>query len=471
MSALNMEGRTLRLLSAAAAALVLAACAVGPDYETPDTPAAEYLNAVGEDFVAAPVEADWWRQFGDPVLDDLIARAAAGSHDLRIAAARVEAARALFREQRLDFAPAVTAHGGFTRQDGPLLQAGSQAPVRFDAYDLGFDAAWEIDVFGRVRRSVEAARANAGAAEAERRAAEVRLAAEVAREYFALRGAQRRLVVAADNLENQREVLRLTRVRLELGVGQEIDVASARARLAETEALIPPLAIAEQLAAHRLAVLLGLRPGELGEKLAPVPGIARIEEVHIGDAAELLRRRPDVQAAERELAAQTAQVGVATADLFPRLSVTGFLGFVSGSTATLVDSDAEAWNVAPRLDWAAFDLGSTRARLNAQEANADAALARYEQTVLLALEETENAFVSYAEDQKRLLALVERATASRRAAELARIQYEEGAVDFLRLLDAESTVLDAEDSVTAAETALNTDVVAIYKALGGGWTL
>ncbi len=471
MNAPATNRRSLRPVIAAAATLSLAACAVGPDYETPETPAAAYRNAVGEDFVAAPVEADWWRQFGDPVLDDLMARAIAGSHDLRIAAARVDQSRALFREQKLDYAPAVTAHAGFTRQDAPVPQSGGPAPLRYDAYELGFDAAWEIDVFGRVRRSVEAAQADAGAAEAERRAAEVRLSAEVAREYFALRGAQRRLVVAADNLENQREVLRLTRVRLELGVGQELDVASAGARLAETEALIPPLVVAEQRAAHRLAVLIGVRPGELADALAPVPGIARIEEVRVGDAALLLRRRPDVQAAERALAAQTARVGVATADLFPRLSVTGFVGFVSGSTATLGDGNTDAWNVAPRLDWAAFDLGSARARLNAAEANAEAALARYEQTVLLALEETENAFVSFAQDQKRLLALVERATASRRAAGLARIQYEEGAVDFLRLLDAESTVLDAEDSVTAAETALNTDVVAIYKALGGGWTL
>lgn len=460
-----------KLSLAATASLALVGCAVGPDYETPATAPAEYLNASRTEFVAAPVEAEWWQQFGDPVLEALVTRALAGSPDLRIAEARVAQARAVFAEQKLDYVPEVTAHAGFTRQDSPVPQSGSITPVNYDVYDAGFDAAWELDVFGRVRRSVEAARADAEAAEADYRSAQVRLAAEVAREYFSLRGAQQRLDVARDNLENQREVLRLTRVRLELGVGQELDVASARARLAETEALLPPLVVTEKRAAYRLAVLLGLRPGDLDPELVPVSAAARIEEVRIGDAADLLRRRPDVQAAERQLAAQTARIGVATADLFPRLSVTGFVGFVSGSASNLGDSDSEAWFVSPRLDWAAFDLGSARARLRATEAGADEALARYEQTVLFALEETENAFVAYAEDQKRLASLVERAAASRRAAELARIQYEEGAVDFLRLLDAESTVLDAEDAVTAAETSLNTNVVAIYKALGGGWNL
>ncbi|HEX5787114.1 MAG TPA: efflux transporter outer membrane subunit [Woeseiaceae bacterium] len=455
----------------AAALLAAGGCAVGPDYATPDTAPAEFRNAAEAEFTAAPVEAEWWRRFGDPVLDDLVARALAGSPDLRIAEARVAQARAVFTEQKLDYAPAVTAHAGLTRQDSPVPQSGSFAPVNYDVYDAGFDAAWELDVFGRVRRGVEAARADAEAAEADYRAAAVRLSAEVAREYFALRGAQQRLDVARDNLENQAESLRLTRVRLELGVGQELDVASATARLKETEALVPPLVLAEKRSAHRLAVLLGQRPGELDPVLIPAEARQHIEAIPIGDPADLLRRRPDVLAAERRLAAQTARIGVATADLFPRLSVTGFVGFVSGSASSLGDSDSEAWLVAPRLDWAAFDLGSARARLRAAEAGADAELAGYEQVVLLALEETENAFVAYAEDQRRLAALVERAGASRRAAELARIQYEEGATDFLRLLDAESTVLDAEDAVTAAQTALNTDVVAIYKALGGGWNL
>lgn len=467
----SMIHGSTKVALAAAMSLLLVACAVGPDYETPETAPAEFLNSAHEDLVAAPVEAEWWRQFGDPVLEDLVARALAGSPDLRIAEARVAEARALFGEQRLDYFPTVTTHAGFSRQDSPVPQAGSVLPVNYDVYDIGFDAAWEIDVFGRVRRSVEAARADAEAAEADYRAAQVRLAAEVAREYFELRGAQRRLDVARSNLENQREVLRLTRVRLELGAGQELDVASATARLAETEALVPPLAVAEKRAAYRLAVLLGERPGQLDTALVPAEAEARVEEIEIGDAAELLRRRPDVQAAERQLAAQTARVGVATADLFPTLSVTGFVGFVSGTSSNLFDGESEAWFVTPRLDWAAFDIGSARARVRAAEAGADAALARYEQAVLLALEETENAFVAYAEEQKRLASLVDSAAASRRAADLARIQYQEGAVDFLRLLDAESTVLEAEDAVTAAETALNTNAVAIYKALGGGWNL
>ena len=453
------------------APLLLAACAVGPDYETPDTAAAEFLNTTSAGLITAPVEAEWWRQFGDPVLEDLVTRSLAGSPDLRIAEARVAEARALFSEQRLDYAPTVTTHAGFSRQDSPVPQTGSLVPVTYDVYDLGFDAAWEVDVFGRVRRGVEAAQANAEAAEADYRAAQVRLAAEVAREYFELRGAQQRLDVALANLENQRESLRLTRVRLELGAGQELDVASATARLAQTEALVPPLAAAGKRAAYRLAVLLGERPGELDAALVPTEADARVAAIHIGDAADLLRRRPDVQSAERQLAAQTARIGVATADLFPTLSVTGFVGFVSGTSSSLFDEGSDAWFVTPRLDWAAFDIGSARARVRAAEAGADAALARYEQTVLLALEETENAFVAYAEEQKRLASLVESAAASRRAAELARIQYREGAVDFLRLLDAESTVLEAEDAVTAAETSLNTNAVAIYKALGGGWNL
>lgn len=455
-------------LTTALAAIALSACAAGPDYSAPETAPFGFQNAVEDEFVQKPFEAAWWEQFDDRALDSLVTRALAGDLDLRIAAARVREARALFRDARLDHAPAVTARGTYNRQDMPLPQFGV-SQIDTETFELGFDAAWEIDVFGHVRRTVQAARADAETAEALFRDAQVRVAAEVAREYFELRGAQWRLDVARRNLANQREVLRLTQIRLDLGVGYELDVASARARLAQTEATVPPLVAAERRAAHRLAVLLGLPPGALDAELAPVPATPRVDALAIGAPDELLRRRPDVRAAERALAAETARVGIAAADLFPRMSLTGFFGFVSGSASSLGDSGTRGWNVVPRLDWAAFDLGSVRARLRAAEARADAQLAAYERTVLRALEETENAFVAYAQDQKRLDALVEQTAASRRAAELARIQYQEGALDFLRLLDAERTVLEAEDTVTQAETALNTDVVAIYKALGGGW--
>jgi outer membrane protein, multidrug efflux system len=452
-------------------ALGLGACAVGPEYGAPDTAAPQFHNAGEARFTQTAIEKAWWQEFGDPVLDDLVGRALANDLDLRIAAARLREARAIFRDESLDRLPTVTAAGAYNRRKAQ--QPGfSEQPIRIETYDLGFDAFWEIDLFGRLQSAAEAARADAEAARANVHAAQVSVAAEVARNYLELRGAERRYAVAVANRDNQAETVRLTRVRYELGRGTELDLASAEARLAATQASLPPLITAQRAARHRLAVLLGQAPGTL--ELAAGPDSEAISEsfvnpLPIGEPASLLRRRPDIRAAERQLAAATARVGVAAADLFPRLSVSGFVGFVTGDVDQLGESAAEAWSVTPVLSWAAFDLGSVRARLRASEARADGALAFYEQTVLRALEETENAFVAYAQNQERLAALARQAAASGRAAELARIRYREGAIDFLRLLDAERTVLEAEDAVALAQTELNTSVVAIYKALGGGW--
>jgi multidrug efflux system outer membrane protein len=465
---------TRSLIFASLAALGLGACAVGPDYAAPDTAAPTFANADAEHFARTQVEAAWWREFGDPVLDDLIERALSSDLDVRIAAARLAEARAIYRDQWLDRLPTVNAHGAYDRREQQIVGFGPGGDERVlsETFDLGFDAFWEIDLYGRVRRQVEAAQADAEAAEAGLHAAQVSVAAEVARNYFELRGAQRRYAVAVANRDNQREAVRITRVRYELGRGTELDLASARAQLAATEATLPPLVAAARAAEHRLAVLLGVQPGTLeipdSRSTAPVSQ-SLSEPLAIGEPAELLRRRPDIRAAERQLAAATARIGVATADLFPQLSVTGFVGFITGEASELGESASEAWSVTPTLSWAAFDLGSVRARLRAAQAQADGALAIYEQTVLRALEETENAFVGYAQNQSRLAALIEQASASGRAAELARIRYREGAIEFLRLLDAERTLLEAEDAVARAETDLNTSVVAIYKALGGGW--
>ena len=458
-------------LTIGASALLLSACAVGPDYKTPVTAPMILQNAPAGAFSTANPDAPWWKAFNDPGLDGLIAQGLSGNLDIRIAVARVDEARALFKDARLDQIPRVTASGAYVKSDQQQPGSGGQR-VESETYQGGFDAGWEIDLFGRVRRGVESARAESGAAQADLRDAQVTIAAEVARNYLELRGAQARLAVANRNLETQRETVRLTKVRSDAGAGSPIDVASAQARLNATEAVIPALITAEKRANYRLCVLVGKRPGELDAALVATntevtPLIAALP---IGEASDLLRRRPDVQAAERRLAAQTAKVGVATADLFPRVRVTGFIGFLSGTSSGFGNAASQAWSVAPSVSWPALDLGGAHQRLKAAEARNDASLAAYDQTVLRALEDLETALVAYRQQQAQLVSLTNQAAASRRAAELARIQYKEGGIDFLVLLDAERTLLAAEDSMTVAETGVNTNVVAIYKALGGGWS-
>ena len=460
-----------RLAFSALFAFSLAACAVGPDYKAPETAPAVLRNADSEVFTAASPEADWWRQFEDPVLDQLVARALSANLDVRVALARVAEARALFTDTRLDQLPRVQVAGAST-QSKQQQPAFSDQRMENETYSVGFDAAWELDLFGRVRRGVEAAEAEVGAARADLRDAQVTVAAEVARNYFELRGAQTRLDVARRNLETQRETVRITQARFDVGGADPIDIESARARMKATEATIPDLIAAERRAAYRLAVLAGERPGAFDDLLTAGGGRTApfAKALPIGDAGDLLRRRPDVQAAERRLAAQTARIGVATADLFPRVRVTGFVGFLSGDLSSLGEGASNAWSVSPAVTWPGLDIGGARARLRAQQARGDASLAVYDQTVLQALEDVENALVRYAQRQSQLRSLTEQAAASRRAAELARVRYKEGALDFLVLLDAERTVLAAEDAVALAETGVNTDVAALYKALGGGWS-
>ncbi len=457
----------MRNASLASVAALLAACAVGPDYRPPGTAATPFVAAQAAAVTEQPFEAAWWEQFQDPVLDSLVERALTADLDLKIALARVEEARANFGAARRDRWPGVSTE--VARSKSRQQQPGfTDERAEVESYDAGFATLWELDLFGRVRRGVQAAGADADAAVADLRDAQVLIAAEVARNYVELRGSQKRLRVAQENLGYQQETLDLTRVRLELGRGSELDVASAAARLAATEATIPPLVAAETMAANRLAVLLGERPGALAAELGFREIPPHLTTIAVDSPAALLQRRPDIRAAERELAAATARIGVAKADLFPRLTLSGFIGFVAGDADRLGESESRAWRVTPVLSWAGFDR-ATWARVAVAEARTAGALAGYELAVLRALEETENAFVTYGTHRQRLESVVEQAAASRRAAELARIQYREGALDFLRLLDAERTLLQAEDAVAAAESDLNASVVLIYKALGGGW--
>ncbi|NIK01777.1 efflux transporter outer membrane subunit [Xanthomonas cannabis] len=454
------------LLGAALAALVLSGCAVGPDYR-PDPPASVTLQGVQDAaFSAESPVGNWWSQFDDPVLEQLVRDALFANHDLRVAVSRVKQARAVFVERRLDQAPHITAQGSFDRREQQQVIAGNQRFLT-EQTTLGLDAAWELDLFGRQRRASEAARADLDAEQANLQDVQVTVAAEVARNYFELRGTQKQLDVSKRTLTNLRDTQKLTQTRWDLGAGSELDVQSSLARLKAIEADIPLLETAEAQYRHRLAVLLGQQPDALDATLVArsMPAFAR--PLPLGDTAGLLRQRPDVRSAERRLAAATAQVGVATADLFPRISVSGFVGFLSGDAARLTEGNAKAWSITPSISWAAFDFGTVRARLRASKAQAEGALAQYQQAVLLALEDTENALIGYGRQQARLAIVVEQANAARRAEQLAQIRYREGSEDFLTLLDAQRTQLAADDALARAEAAVNVGVVGVYKALGG----
>ena len=449
-------------------ALALSACAVGPDYRTPETDPARIAALEAADYDRTRFDAAWWQQFDDPTLNQLVQRSLADNRELRVAFSRLRAARAIRDDVANDRLPTVTsrASGDFGKAQQPPT---TDERIRQERYDLGLDTAWELDLFGRIQRQLEASEARIEVAEADYYQIQVSLIAELVDAYGTLRGAQLREHIALENLKNQQESRALTEQLRDAGIGSELDVLRADARLAAVEASVPQLQAQQVRARNRIATLLGQRPEQLEVDLAPKPLPAIAKALPIGNPAELLRRRPDVQAAERQLAAATADVGVATADLFPRVSLSGFLGFTAGRGSQLGASAARAWAVAPTISWAAFDLGSVRARLRGAEAEADGALAQYEQQVLLALEESENAFSDYGKRQQRLIALVRQAEASRAAAQQAAIRYREGTVDFLVLLDAERERLAAEDAQASAEVELYSGIVAIYKALGGGW--
>ncbi len=444
-----------------------AACGVRRPYVAPNVPPAALSHVDTALTVEQPFDPRWWQQFEDPVLDDLVGRALAANHDVRMAVARVDQARAFFDDVALDRFPTAVVGASVDRRD-QAIPGFSERPRPITTYRAGFDAFWEIDVFGRVRSQVRAAAANAEGFEAEVDNVRVSVAAEVARNYFELRGLQQQLAVAERSLLNQRETLRLTQVRRDAGIGEEQDVASAAARVAAIEASIPPIrsAIAER--EHHLAVLIGVRPGALGVDLTPRAYPPLTKALAIGEPGSLLRRRPDVRAAERRLASATAREGVAAAELFPQISISGFLGLLAGRGSDFFKvSDSRAWAVTPALSWAGFDIGSARARLRGAEGATRESIAEYEQVVLRAIEETENALVNYREEQERLVRLGDQARESTRAATIARTRYQAGVVDFLALLDAERTQLQAEDAVAQAEAGVFTSVIALYKALGG----
>lgn len=453
---------------------LLTGCMVGPDYKEPKMHTTEkFANESEKAMRSSKVETSWWRGFNDKKLNHLLELAIAGNHDLRIATARLRESRALRLETQFDLFPTVTSQASYTRERFSEAQVREESVDRdIELFNAGFDATWELDFFGRVRRSIEAATAEVEASEALRRDVIVSLLAEVARNYFELRGTQNQLEVARRNAENQKQTLDLTLALLEGGRGTELDTSRARAQLNATLATIPPLETAIKRAKYRLSVLTGQQPTALDQDLSqifPLPDLPKL--VAIGTPQELLRRRPDIRFAERALAAETARIGIATADLFPRITFTGSIGLEASSLTGLGESGSGTFFLLPKIFWAAFDLGRVRARIKAADASTDAALAQYEQTVLLALEETENTLVDFDRQQARRDFLMESAQASEKAVELARLRYRYGVSDFLTVLDAERTLLEAQDQLAQSETTTATALIAVYKSLGGGWEI
>ncbi|HZN38219.1 MAG TPA: efflux transporter outer membrane subunit [Planctomycetota bacterium] len=448
-----------------------ASCTVGPDYKPPEvtTPAAYREAGTGLSADAADL-TQWWKQLGDPLLDKLVERAANQSLDLKEALARVNELRALRGATAAELWPTVDARAGYQRrQDSENTPFGSFA-TDFDSYTAGIDASWELDLWGRVQRSIEAADADLQAEVETLRGVLVSVIGEVAANYVQLRSLQERVVIAQNNLALQERTLALVEARFSSGLVTERDVAQARANVSATRARVPALEIDARAAENRLAVLLGMAPGALAAELAaaapiPVPPV----RVAVGVPSDVVRRRPDIRAAERQLAAETARIGVAEGDLYPRLSLFGTFGFESDEVKTLFDGDSFTMGVGPAIKWNIFDAGGIRNRIAAQDARTQQALARWERTVLVAVEEVENAMTGFVREQVRVAHLREAATQARRAAEVASAQYTAGLTDFQNVVDFERATAELEDQLTQSRALITNNLIALYRALGGGW--
>lgn len=460
----------------------LTGCVVGPNYQPPQT-------AVPASFTEAPATRPatqaatrpidlrtWWTAFNDPMLEKLIERSAAGNFDLRIAEARVREARALRRINASDQYPTVDVGAGYTRarDSEHASQFGSFGPSgadrNRDLWQAGFDSSWELDVFGGVRRNIEASQAQLDASIESQRDVLVSLTAEVARNYVELRGLQKQLRIARQNLLSQRDTADIARARSVAGLQAELEYKQLEAQASTTESLIPTLEAAIRQTIHRLGVLTGQEPNALLAELSPDRDIpAAPPAVPVGLPSELLRRRPDIRQAERELAGATARIGVATADLYPRFALTGNLGLSSDRLGNFIGEPSAFWNFGPSVSWRVFDRGRIKANIEAEDARTAGALARYEQSIIRALEDVENALVGYAKEQQRRAALEQAVAANQRAVELARARYEAKVGDFLPVLEAQRALFATQDALVRSETAVSADVVALFKALGGGW--
>lgn len=462
--------RSLTLL----VAITLTACVtVGPEYTPPELDVPAEWNGLDRSVNPATHAAtaddlsQWWRVFDDPLLSELVEEALRAGPDLRAARAGLREARARRGVAEAERLPNVTASGTASRAEAGDEAGGATSKL----YSAGFDASWEVDVFGGVRRGIEAAEADLEASQASLRAVRVSLGAEVALNYIEARALRIRLGIARDNLASQSETLRLTEWRVQAGLASSQDSEQARGNMEQTRAQIPVLVANLAEAEHRLDILLGRPPGTLHPRLAEAGVLPALpDQMAVGIPADTLRQRPDVLAAERTLAAQTARVGAAEAARYPSFKLSGSIGLEALTWSGIGNSGASTWSLLAGITTPIFDAGSLRGQVEIQDAMREQALVEYEITVLSALQDVENALVAIVSNQERGEALSNASSAVRTAALLARHRYSAGLIDFQSVLETERTVLSVADSLASTQADSVLALIRLYKALGGGWS-
>lgn len=470
----------LKLISIPLLCLTLSGCVtVGPDYEQPAVPKADVSDISDasakqgrQTSITKQSLASWWKVFNDPMLSELIQEALQGNLDVRAARARVRAARAQLTISRAGLFPSLDATGSYKQSRSMLSTDSNGEGIRGEAsyYSAGFDAAWEIDIFGGTRRSVEAARADIQSEQAALESVWVSLAGEVAQTYVAICSYQQRLRVANDNLKAQADTLEILGARFQAGLSDELDVQQARYNLEKSRSTIPTLKSGLERSYNALAMLVGKMPGKLQKRLEKPQAIPKAPfNVVLKIPADTLRQRPDIRQAERALAAQTARIGEAEAELYPKFYLIGSIGLESMKSSQLFNAESNAWSILPSITWPIFRAGSIRANIKVQSAKQEQLAAQYEKAVLTAVKEIRNSLTAFNQEQNRLAALTAAVDAAQKAAEIAQEKYRHGLVNFNDVLDAQRSLFSYDDERIASQEAITGDIISLYKALGGGW--
>lgn len=423
-------------------------------------------------FNHADITISWWSAFQDPILDSLIKKAQQHNLDINTAVANYQAAKALVKERKFDRWPTVTANGAYNRtRTGESVFTPGSNPT-YSTYSASLDASWEADLFGRVTNRIKGAYATKQQAIADMHGVYLSIYAEVATNYLALRGTQYRIDIAKRNLKGQQETYALTQQLAQAGTSNQLDVSRALAQLESTRATIPQLKAQLEALKNSLSVLVGEVPGSLdADIISPQPLPSLPQTVSLGNIEELLRRRPDVRRAEAALQIRISEYNISVADLYPKISFNGSIGFSAVDFSNFGSNSSFTWSVLPKISWAAFNLGRVKQQINQNDAKTLAALSQYEKAVLEGLEDIKTAMSAYGYELKRREILRTSSSASAQAAQIAEQRYNAGLDNFIDYLSAENTLLVSENALALSEIASATSLVSIYKALGGGWEL